>query len=61
MWVVRFGMEVDECQEGGCGEGGGATMERVPNRRWTGSTVGSKELVEVEQVKVKIATKAKVE
>ena len=30
-------------------------MERVPNRRWTGSTVGLKEPVVVEQDKAKIA------
>ena len=46
------------CQGGGSGDGGRATMERVPNRRWTESTVGSKELVEVEQDRAGIATMA---
>ena len=46
------------CQDGGSGDGGRATMERVPNRRWTESTVGSKELVEVEQDRAGIATMA---
>ena len=27
---------VDFCQDGGFGGGGEVTMERVPNRRWTG-------------------------
>ena len=35
------------CQDGGCGAGGEATMERVPNRRWTGSMIGSMETVEM--------------
>ena len=46
------------CQDGGSGDGGRATMERVPNRRWTESTVGSKELVKVEQDRAGIATMA---
>ena len=75
------------CQDGGCGRGGKAKIERAPNRKWmgvravdvgrwrsndgtgaqqemVGSRVLSSELVgivEIEQDKAEIATKAKVE
>ena len=35
------------CQVDGRGGGEEATMERVPNRRWSGSTVGSVEPCQV--------------
>ena len=40
---IKYGLRGDkrlQCQDGGCGRGGKAKMERVPNRRWTGSMIG---------------------